>query len=1123
MKDTNILNSRHGVVDNYTIVLSTRYYKHLGQISGIDQSTINIVRNLNSAHEISFSVYKKDIIKECNFLTDEEYEAYKFVKKFVWENLVDFKLIWVKELDTYFNISVSTNDSSSTVKTVTGTSLCEAELSNYLIDSLEVNTADDMILQSYNSIYKDEDVENNENIRTYTIFWDEQNPHLSLLHRIFSDKAPHYKILHVDDSLRNEVREFSVSDTDIYSFLTGEVSEQFNCIFIFDSTCRGVYVYDLYTVCQNPECDHLMKNNVHYRDDYNVFLPDDSDIPRCPICGSTNVKYFGEDTTILVDKKNLTDEITLSTNADDVKNCLKLVAGDDTITSIVQTLNPNGTDYLYYFSEFQKNDMPEKLVSAIEAYNKDYENKNKDYQEIVLKKYDASDRRRYLESSMMPTIEKSEVKAETEAKKLAESFSGENPDVIALKDVSTYTALETVNSALKMYARLIVNTGYVQLKVNDGATFEYKGTDSDDDNYGVWTGFLTVTSYADKTDTIVTDKLTITVTDNHQKYVDQVVSKKLNDVEEGSVFDVLAIKSENKEEELKRFTEALKSYCYKRLESFRDAIQGALDALIEIGVGVDTSVPDYKDFYEPYSKKKDACEEAMNAIQNGVYSDGIEYEYTFNDEKYKGKSNGINGLKETEDSASEEMAEIQSELNFKTYLSEYDKDENLYNIYCAYRREDVYSNENYLSTGIELDNAALIDKANEFLEMAKKQIRKSAEPEYTISSSLKNLLLIDSFKPIVDKFKLGNWIRVKVDGQLYRLRLISYSINFGNIQDLSVEFSTVTKEKGVVYDAQQIMKSAKSMSTNFGYVKKQAKKGNDAQDNIMQWKQDGLNSGLVKIQNNDNEEVVYDKHGLLCRSFDEITGTYSDEQMKITHNILAFTSDNWKTVRQLIGNHEYSSYDEENNEWITTVGYGNSADFVTSGHIFGSTIVGGTIMSSNFSVNKENNSIKDKYNCSGSFIDLQEGTFSFAGKLTWDGDNLKIDQSTFNANLDAVDIVTDLKVKAENVEGKFGPNKINLEELKEQVEVKAENIDGKITSDQIEFIQADKIEGEIQSEKISSTLSDKTFNNPVLNGIIKTNNSDVEYIGITKDITIGTTILKFVNGLLVEVIEANNP
>ena len=64
---------------------------------------------------------------------------------------------------------------------------------------------------------------------------------------------------------------------------------------------NSVSVYDLYTVCQ--DCGE--------RGDY---------LDACPNCGSKNLKSYGEDTTIYIDKNNLTDDITCEVNTDNVKN-----------------------------------------------------------------------------------------------------------------------------------------------------------------------------------------------------------------------------------------------------------------------------------------------------------------------------------------------------------------------------------------------------------------------------------------------------------------------------------------------------------------------------------------------------------------------------------------------------------------------------------------------------------------------------------------------------------------------------------------------------------------------------------------------------------------------------------
>lgn len=1088
----NTLKKINGVVQDYTIVLSSRSKKHLGQLTGL--SNINYNHNLNSADEMSFSLNKYKMLDINNNTGLLSNDIYIKMKQDLWEQVVDLKLIWVKELDEYFEIKVKTTDSKDVTKIITATSLCEAELSQILLDNVEINTEADISRDDYE----------------VTTFFNENNHNASLLHRVF-EKAPQYTIKYVDESLKNLQRSFSITDNYIYNYLIGECSEQFNCLFQFDSSDRSVSVYDLYTTCE--DCG--------YRDDY-------YDI--CPKCGSKHLRYFGKDTTIYVDKTNLTDSISLESNVDNIKNCFKLVAGDDLMSATVRMLNQNGSDYIYYFSESQRKDMPEELVERLDSYDKLYKSYTGEYQELVSDIYDLTDQILYLESGKMPTIENAEVTASTEVKKL----TAENLSPLGLSSVTESTSLATVNSALKNYAKVYVKTGYVKLEINDGATFEYTGLNNEDGwTYGTWTGSFKVTNYSDEDDVINSETLTITVYDNYQDFVEQKILKSMSEDDKyGSVFDVLGI------EDIDEFKDALSLYCKNRLVSFYDAIQGALDVLIQMdqaSEGADL----YEALYLPYYEKLQACQEALDNIQGEI--DSVQ-----------------NDLDEAEN----RRHEIQEELDFKKYLGEY------FGIFCSYKREQKYSNSNYISDG--LSNAELIKNANDFIEVATKELYKSGEKQWTLSSTLFNLLALPEFEPIIDYFELGNWIRLRVDGELFRLRLLSCSVNFDSIESLSVEFSNVSKIKDIRYEAQQVIQSAKVMSTSYSYVSKQAEKGSVAQSSIENWKQDGLDSGYIQIKNNNNEEVIYDKHGILCRAFDDITGTYDPKQSKLTHNTFAFTDNGWKSVKQIIGNHSYKAYNPETNQVESYEGYGMTADFLSSSYISGKTIVGGEIYSDNYK--KTDNGIDGTYmnltdgiitggkiyssnyddskdtpsgtyinliegkiiggeiesnnysdesgNKDGTYINLLDGSFSFGGGgLTYSKeDGLKISSTAIEESLNDVNIIAEnLQVKAQNINTDNG--KITLSQIED---INFDDIKGQAIDSQIKELSASKISGTISSSQIDDTLSNKTITNGSFSGdltisSIKTSDNGTEYSGITGEYTIGENVFKFVNGILVSV------
>lgn len=385
--------------------------------------------NLNSANELSFTVYKE---------VDGIIEP-------LWNKIKDFRLVYVKELNEYYQIKISTNNGTDDItKTISAISLCEAELSQIYIRDTEINTENDIARDDY----------------VVTKFYSLTDKKASLLDRILSF-APHYKIGHVDDSLIELQRSFSIDNTSIYDFLTGDCSEQFNCLFQFNSVTRTINVYDLYTRCLNPECG--------YRGDFDEV---------CPKCGSKKISYFGEDTSIFINSKNLSDSITFETDDDSVKNCFKIEGGDDDINAAIRNVNPNGTDVIYYITDDQKEEMSDELVQKINSYDTLYNEKIDTYRTLNQNIYDAYDKILYYTSSMMPTVEHEEVTATTEADKLTHidlengsfSFAGDKivydsfSNDLCLKDITVkFVSDGKIDKTTLQDVITGVNTNYLKL------------------------------------------------------------------------------------------------------------------------------------------------------------------------------------------------------------------------------------------------------------------------------------------------------------------------------------------------------------------------------------------------------------------------------------------------------------------------------------------------------------------------------------------------------------------------------------------------------------------------------------------------------------------------------------
>jgi hypothetical protein len=253
---------------------------------------------------------------------------------------VDFKLLWCKEWDQWFEIEVTTTETNYLMKSVTAYTLGVYELSQINLFDVEINTEDDIARSDY--------------VRPTKIY-DNIHPESSLLHRLLS-KAPHYKIHHVDTSIANLQRSFSFDNTSIVDAFNS-VAEEIGCIFMYTVSSgndgkieRRISVYDLQQTCL--DCG--------YRGDFTE---------ECPKCGGTNISDgYGENTNIFISSENLTDEINYQSNTGDVKNCFRLTAGDDLMTSVIMSCNPAGSNYIWNIPEYQRREMSQELRDKLSLY-----------------------------------------------------------------------------------------------------------------------------------------------------------------------------------------------------------------------------------------------------------------------------------------------------------------------------------------------------------------------------------------------------------------------------------------------------------------------------------------------------------------------------------------------------------------------------------------------------------------------------------------------------------------------------------------------------------------------------------------------------------------------------------
>ena len=914
-----VLFNSQGLIETPTLLLQHKNFETIGNGGVTNVSDLTYKNNFNDANEVSFKIHK---------FNDEK-------KHPLWDSMVDFKIIYIPQLHERFEISITTSeeDPNDVSKSITGTSLCEAELSQITLRNVQINTETDMTNPLYDEnfptiLYRDpEEYDSVENLAIWakskydylkdkTAYPTEESvivrkksilKHASLLHRVL-EKAPHYSILYVADTLKklNTVHEFTFDGTDILSALKDTIADDFHCVFIFDSENRTISVLDLYSTC----------NNCGYRGDY---------MDECPECGSNNItNKYGEDTNILINSTNLTTQITLDSNSDSLKNCFYITGADDAINAAIANVNPNGTQYIYYFSNGTLADMPTELQSKLRSYNTLYDEINttreynfkadrvaeynkvinyintkfasmsKDdqdkieyptltsplvgYPALTSAWYSAMDVYYFLNDSMMPVID-------VDGMGLDDSITAIQDGLKDLGGVAV-TGIKTITqSAVKGSVDALVKTffsaSYYDMDITDSSLSDY------DSSTGkrTWSGTITLTSHSqmDENNQYLTKsvKITTDVIESTEKYIEQKITRMTNRADDIKDKQITSIKlTEDKfKEQLGYYSLTELNNLKKEFEACRDiAVDGFTDESVDVQYNNSELKNKYVNFYsnrivdiQNEIKTRESQIEAVNAI--------------YNTEKSAGEIQDI-------------VTSVKAELDLENYLGE-----ELYMLWYSYRRENDYSNDNYSSTG--LDDVTLIKRATELVEAAQKELYKAGNLQYSLSATMGNLLALDEFKPIKDKFEVGNFIKVGIDDKVYSLRLMSYETDFDSIQDMPVEFSTVEKVYTGYSDVQSVLDSSRSMATSYSSVKDQVDKSKKATDTVNDWADNGINGDNTQFANSSEQTILINKNGILGRSYDDQLDEFSLKQFKLVNNGMYFTKDGWQSIETGIGRFTY--------------------------------------------------------------------------------------------------------------------------------------------------------------------------------------------------------------------------
>ena len=855
------------------IFLMSRNLRKRGQIAPIEG--LVITPKFIEVNECSFTVYK-----ENNGITLPLFDKIK-----------DNSIIKIEGFGL-FQIKVSLHESDTVYKEVTGQRMQACELGQCKC-TLEINTEDDIARKDYDKNYP-------------TIFYrPDKHPEASLLHRVLT-YAPTYSIGYVDPSLYNLNRQFSCKDQTVYDFLQ-DVAQEIGCVFVFTSDKRVINVFDVEDHCTNPDCNgsrHIV-NGV------------------CQKCKSSQYieKGYGLDSSTFLDTRNLLEEITDTIDADSIKNCFKLVAGDDTTTNLIGQRLIGNASYIWTFSDFEIEEFSDELREKWLSYEPFVET----YQEEFNKQWDiindCINQKLYWMSGKMPVVENPTVDA-SDPTKSCKNIYDEITSKITYTTLSSKKTVETtVANQVLNYAKLICPEGYeVSYQVNENGKKKYSSVknsegiitsftayiyiclknckdteDSSKDRYfyksGAWTipvkpGYDLVNKdglftsdyylYLKQQMEIAYAKADIVYQPKYDTDYDDGVANHLNDPD--------------------YYKNYFKEYGIQRLTSFKEAYDTCTVSLFEQNSSLTEGSEDTERKYVQLTgvQSKVSLYEELSGryIAYSAYIETIIEEYT---QIYK-------DYEEKRLAAKKQVDQINAICNLKTYLGD-----QLFSELLTFKREDTYENKNYSSDVV--DEAILMSNIEEFIIAAKQEIAKACQPKHEISMKMSQLLTLSDYETVVDAFAVGNYVRSRVNGEMVKMRIVSIPINFTDIEQSDVTFSDSLVGNSQLKSMQEQIQKASSMATSFSFVEKQSERNNEKVNSVSQSISDGLNATQNMIMNSENQDVIMDTHGLLGRELDHDSNTYLPEQYRLTNKGLIFTNNGWTTIEEALGKIFY------NGEW----------------------------------------------------------------------------------------------------------------------------------------------------------------------------------------------------------------
>ena len=709
----------------------------------------------------------------------------------------------------------------------------------------------------------------------------------SILHIVVGE-CPSWRIGHVDKELCNYRRTVKADDVDVYSFLTDTVAETFECIFQFNTFEKTINAYKL--------------------------------------------ENIGKYTDIVLSYDNLVKQIQVQCNLNDYITCYNVYGGDDCDGGIVNiaSINPTGNNKIVDFS-YAITQMPKYLADKVNLFLTEYNRRVGNYTTETDILLDLQKRLTELEHKV-PSVDTSVY--DDQIQELQDQITDKELQInempakmVGNVDIVHRTLSEYTDSSGNIGYRVLEsfcysptwtsNTLILSSTYKNGAYSDPEvikdlvdGEHSNGRDYKKFELYM-----GEYSNSVTANSLSLQYnTESHNLYTDIINNKILIYNLSKAKADYINGTSINYED--------WSQYGLAELQTKMDELTNQL--ALYIGRTDETAKTLYNQTYNKiYGAKNDATSIA-NSLVRAIKTRKEEIEE-------------VKALIEMQNDLRKEQV-----LSLRDYLTEKE-----YEDLDGYIRMQTFNDDSFVITDIDTDDE-ILEMKRELLKFAQGELSKVSAPQYTFTVDSANFTKIPEFKRFAEQLELGNIINVKLaENNGYEVyvesRLLKVEEDSTNPTNFKLTFSSKnTLDDGLLLFKEikdQANSTANSLSLKQGGWNNAKYKAQDCNSILS----GALDAAKNKLTTTTNQEFIFDGTGIRGRKWLDDAQDFSDTQIWITNDQIAFSSDKFRNVNMALGNIFIPPFDGSDGFWT----YGLAAD----------SIVGNMILSKGLRINNENNTI----------------------------------------------------------------------------------------------------------------------------------------------------------------------